>query len=127
MALAGRPALAAMRAPSTVQRVRANSAQLVGTFQVKATPKTSVANAATAVIGKVTTGLLRAPCFGRSRVRWDGSVCGAGRPHSRATRARQRTELELSGAAWSSTLSRYIFVSDDVNEEGAKPCRSCSR
>ncbi|HEY1534913.1 MAG TPA: esterase-like activity of phytase family protein [Polyangiaceae bacterium] len=28
--------------------------------------------------------------------------------------------LELSGAAWSTTLSRYILVSDDVNEDGAK-------
>jgi hypothetical protein len=28
--------------------------------------------------------------------------------------------LELSGAAWSPALSRYVLVSDDVNEEGAK-------
>jgi hypothetical protein len=28
--------------------------------------------------------------------------------------------LELSGAVWSATLSRYIVVSDDVNEDGAK-------
>jgi hypothetical protein len=28
--------------------------------------------------------------------------------------------LELSGATWSNTLSRYILVSDDVNEDGAK-------
>ena len=32
----------------------------------------------------------------------------------------ERTGLELSGAAWSATLSRYILVSDDINEEGAK-------
>jgi len=31
-----------------------------------------------------------------------------------------RTGLELSGAAWSPTLNRYILVSDDINEEGAK-------
>jgi len=31
-----------------------------------------------------------------------------------------RTGLELSGAAWSATLSRYILVSDDISEEGAK-------
>jgi len=31
-----------------------------------------------------------------------------------------RTGLELSGAAWSATLSRYIVISDDINEEGAK-------
>lgn len=28
--------------------------------------------------------------------------------------------LELSGATWSTSLSRYILVSDDVNEEGKK-------
>ena len=32
----------------------------------------------------------------------------------------ERTGLELSGVAWSSTLSRYLLVSDDVNEEGSK-------
>ena len=32
----------------------------------------------------------------------------------------ERTGLELSGAAWSDALSRYVLVSDDVNEEGAK-------
>jgi hypothetical protein len=32
----------------------------------------------------------------------------------------QRTSLELSGAVWSSALSRYLLVSDDVNEEGLK-------
>jgi len=31
-----------------------------------------------------------------------------------------RTGLELSGAAWSPALKRYILVSDDINEEGAK-------
>jgi hypothetical protein len=32
----------------------------------------------------------------------------------------RRTGLEFSGAAWSQALSRYVLVSDDVNEEGAK-------
>ncbi|MET0794754.1 MAG: hypothetical protein ABW061_24760 [Polyangiaceae bacterium] len=32
----------------------------------------------------------------------------------------ERVGLELSGAAWSPTLSRYVLVSDDVNEEGTK-------
>jgi hypothetical protein len=32
----------------------------------------------------------------------------------------ERTGLEFSGAAWSPALSRYILVSDDINEEGAK-------
>jgi len=32
----------------------------------------------------------------------------------------ERTGLELSGAAWSTALSRYILVSDDINDEGAK-------
>jgi len=32
----------------------------------------------------------------------------------------ERTGLELSGAAWSTTLSRYILVSDDINDDGAK-------
>jgi len=32
----------------------------------------------------------------------------------------ERTSLELSGAVWSSALSRYLLVSDDVNEEGSK-------
>ncbi len=32
----------------------------------------------------------------------------------------ERTGLELSGAAWSPALSRYVLVSDDVNEEGSK-------
>lgn len=32
----------------------------------------------------------------------------------------ERVELELSGAAWSPALSRYVLVSDDVNEGGAK-------
>jgi hypothetical protein len=32
----------------------------------------------------------------------------------------ERTGLELSGAAWSTTLSRYILVSDDISDEGAK-------
>jgi hypothetical protein len=32
----------------------------------------------------------------------------------------ERTGLELSGAAWSSTLSRYILVSDDIKDESAK-------
>jgi hypothetical protein len=32
----------------------------------------------------------------------------------------EHVALELSGAAWSTTLSRYIVVSDDVNEEGKK-------
>jgi hypothetical protein len=32
----------------------------------------------------------------------------------------ERTGLELSGAAWSTTLSRYILVSDDISAEGAK-------
>lgn len=31
-----------------------------------------------------------------------------------------RTGLELSGAAWSAALSRYILVSDDISDEGAK-------
>ena len=31
-----------------------------------------------------------------------------------------RTGLELSGAAWSSALSRYVLVSDDIADEGAK-------
>jgi len=31
-----------------------------------------------------------------------------------------RTQLELSGATWSTTLQRYILVSDDVNVEGSK-------
>ena len=31
-----------------------------------------------------------------------------------------RTGVEFSGAAWSATLSRYILVSDDINDEGAK-------
>ena len=31
-----------------------------------------------------------------------------------------RTALELSGAAWSSVLSRYVLVSDDVSAEGSK-------
>jgi hypothetical protein len=31
-----------------------------------------------------------------------------------------RTGLEMSGAAWSTTLSRYILVSDDISDEGAK-------
>jgi DNA-binding beta-propeller fold protein YncE len=37
-------------------------------------------------------------------------------PHELA----EHTQLELSGAAWSSALSRYVLVSDDVNEDGAK-------
>jgi hypothetical protein len=32
----------------------------------------------------------------------------------------EHTGLELSGAAWSTTLSRYVLVSDDINDEGAK-------
>jgi hypothetical protein len=32
----------------------------------------------------------------------------------------ERTGLELSGAAWSSALSRYILVSDDITDEGTK-------
>jgi hypothetical protein len=32
----------------------------------------------------------------------------------------ERTGLELSGAAWSPVLSRYVLVSDDVTEEGTK-------
>lgn len=32
----------------------------------------------------------------------------------------ERTGLELSGAAWSSALSRYVLVSDDINDEGVK-------
>lgn len=32
----------------------------------------------------------------------------------------ERTGLELSGAAWSAALSRYILVSDDINDDGAK-------
>ncbi|HYQ02033.1 MAG TPA: hypothetical protein VER96_25340 [Polyangiaceae bacterium] len=32
----------------------------------------------------------------------------------------ERTGLELSGAAWSSALSRYVLVSDDISDEGAK-------
>jgi len=32
----------------------------------------------------------------------------------------ERTGLELSGAAWSSALSRYLLVSDDINENGEK-------
>ena len=32
----------------------------------------------------------------------------------------ERTGVEFSGAAWSATLSRYILVSDDINDEGAK-------
>ena len=32
----------------------------------------------------------------------------------------ERTGLELSGAAWSASLSRYVLVSDDINDEGAK-------
>jgi hypothetical protein len=32
----------------------------------------------------------------------------------------ERTGLELSGAAWSPALARYVLVSDDVNEEGSK-------
>ncbi len=32
----------------------------------------------------------------------------------------ERVSLELSGAVWSPTLSRYILISDDVNEEGEK-------
>jgi hypothetical protein len=32
----------------------------------------------------------------------------------------ERTGLELSGAAWSAKLSRYLLVSDDINDEGAK-------
>ncbi|MES1175147.1 MAG: hypothetical protein ABUL62_12555 [Myxococcales bacterium] len=32
----------------------------------------------------------------------------------------QRTGIELSGAVWSPVLSRYVLVSDDVNEEEAK-------
>jgi hypothetical protein len=32
----------------------------------------------------------------------------------------ERTSLELSGAAWSVSLSRYILVSDDISDEGAK-------
>src|SRR4051812_50168227 len=32
----------------------------------------------------------------------------------------ERTGLELSGAAWSAVLSRYVLVSDDISEEGAK-------
>ncbi|HEX2670123.1 MAG TPA: hypothetical protein VHM25_04585 [Polyangiaceae bacterium] len=32
----------------------------------------------------------------------------------------ERTGLELSGAAWSSAISRYVLVSDDINDEGAK-------
>lgn len=31
-----------------------------------------------------------------------------------------KTALELSGAAWSASLQRYVLVSDDVVEEGAK-------
>ncbi len=31
-----------------------------------------------------------------------------------------RMGIELSGAVWSPVLSRYVLVSDDVNEEGAK-------
>lgn len=32
----------------------------------------------------------------------------------------ERTGLEFSGAAWSKALSRYVLVSDDINEEGSK-------
>jgi hypothetical protein len=32
----------------------------------------------------------------------------------------ERAGLELSGAAWSTTLSRYILVSDDIKSAGAK-------
>ncbi|HET7538486.1 MAG TPA: hypothetical protein VFK05_01395 [Polyangiaceae bacterium] len=32
----------------------------------------------------------------------------------------ERTGLELSGAAWSPALSRYILVSDDISDEGGK-------
>lgn len=32
----------------------------------------------------------------------------------------ERTGLELSGAAWSPALSRYILVSDDISDEGSK-------
>jgi len=32
----------------------------------------------------------------------------------------ERTQLELSGAVWSTVLQRYILVSDDVNEEASK-------
>jgi len=32
----------------------------------------------------------------------------------------RRTQLELSGAVWSAQLSRYVVVSDDVSDEGAK-------
>jgi len=32
----------------------------------------------------------------------------------------ERTGLELSGAAWSTALSRYILVSDDITDEGSK-------
>jgi len=32
----------------------------------------------------------------------------------------EHTGLELSGAAWSSALSRYVLVSDDINDEGVK-------
>src|SRR4051794_29468870 len=32
----------------------------------------------------------------------------------------QRMGIELSGAVWSPTLSRYVLVSDDVSEEGSK-------
>jgi hypothetical protein len=32
----------------------------------------------------------------------------------------ERTGLELSGAAWSTTLARYVLVSDDITSEGAK-------
>jgi hypothetical protein len=31
-----------------------------------------------------------------------------------------RMGLELSGAAWSPALSRYVLVSDDINQEGSK-------
>ncbi len=40
------------------------------------------------------------------------------------TRARhelsERAPLELFGAAWSSTLARYVLVSDEVNQDGSK-------
>jgi len=32
----------------------------------------------------------------------------------------ERTGLELSGAAWSSALSRYVMVSDDISDDGGK-------
>lgn len=32
----------------------------------------------------------------------------------------ERTGLELSGAAWSTAISRYVLVSDDINDEGSK-------